>query len=333
MALVTFKKSYDFLVNQVIDGAGLGTHDFMKYQIWAIKNTLISYPNNPWVVLWSSDATSAGAADYWTDWTKVNFHSGTNPHSWVVLDSFGGGQLLIDCKSSASTREDIITIKWSNEGLFVGPGTVNVAPVATDEHVMLNTVNWRPYVYDGDILPTQLHGIHSTDGEIDHIILTFNGTPFLYWGKQTVQCSVPNYDLKNIFFARTNNSLSTSRLSYGVHSEQQYWACKKNSSGDATGIFNCGLTVMVGETTGNDLGQIVTGPNSPSGKYQFYPIGMMSLTAGFEGRHGQLFDQWFVPSSLKTGFTLEEDYDSPTYELAVFANMALPCDGSVPQVS
>lgn len=332
MSIVTLNKSYDFLVNQVIDGEGLDTHAFMRQPIWEIKNTLVSYPNNPWTVLWSSDATSAGATDYWVDATAVVFHSGTNPHSWVVLGSYAGGQLLIDCKSSASTREDIITIKWSNEGLFVGPGTVNVAPVAADEHVLLNAVQWRNYVYDGDILPVQLHGIHSTDGEIDHVILTFGGVPFLYWAKQTIQCRVTNYNLGNIFFAHTCDSVNTSRMGYGSHTDQQWWAGKKDYSGDGTGIFSCGLTNFVGSST-NELGSVLPGANTFSGYSPLYPIGMMSMSAGYEGRHGQLVDQWFTPSSFSTGFTFEEDKDNPTFELAVFGSMLLPWNGTPPVVS
>lgn len=331
MAVVTLQKSYDFNVNQVITGAGLDLHEFMRYTIWKIKDTLVNYANNPWVVSYSSDATSAGAADYWTDWTKVHFHSGTNAHSWVLLDSYAGGQLLIDCKSTASTREDYLTVKWSNEGLFVGPGTVNVAPVAVDEHVLLNVQQWRNYVYY--IKPIQLHGIHSTDGEIDHIILTADSVPFLYWGRQTVQGPVPNYTLNNIFFAITNDLSSTSRMSYAAHSEQQYWSCKKSASGDATGMFKCGLTVLVANTTGNDLGQVVTSANTMSGKSPLYPIGMMSMSAGFEGRHGYLVDQWFIPSATARGASYEEDPDSPTFEVVTFGDMAVPWNGTPPVVS
>lgn len=325
MAIVTFEKTYEFDVNHEI-GAGMGEAEFYGYVPWRIKDRLINWTNNPWTVALSSNASDVGADDYWDDWTDLHWNPAGVAHSWIVLSCSQGGQLLIDLKAT-STREDIIKVAWSCEGAYTEGTTLN-APTAYDEVALIDNDQWidsyGPYLI-------QMHLIHSTDGQIDHILLTQSGSSFFYWCHNTVQCPVANYSLNNVFFSTA--SKIGSRCSYSYHTDIQQWVGKASVTGDTAGMFRFGLTSLVMGVTGNNLGQIITGANSLSGKYVLYPIGIMSMTVGVEGRHGRLADQWFCPSTLATGTTLEEVPGSPTYELAVFANMVLPWNGTSPVVS
>jgi hypothetical protein len=177
------------------------------------------------------------------------------------------------------------------------------------------------------------HFIHATDGSADHMIICYNGVPFFYWAMCDVADRVDNYTLPGVAFGVSNSNVAASRMSYAIHTEQGYWGGKSNASGSAAGVFRFGLTNLVMGTTGNDLGQLVPGMNSIAQQYALYPVGIMSLTAGLEGRHGRLPDMWMAPSSLSTGDSIEEDPANPTYELVVFGNIILPWNGTVPVVA
>lgn len=333
MALVILEKTYEFAVNQVFTGSGQTEDEQKRYILWNCKDQMISWTNNPWTVVQSSGYTGswqAGYADYWTTWEAVLWNSTGNNHSWCVLESVGGGQLLLDC-NGASTRTDLMTVKWSPEGLF-GAGTTTTAPTAPDEGTCYSTgVAWLPSL---SVQTWQMHMIHSTDGEIDHVLWTYNGYNITGWIHQTASCPVANYTLNEVFCGIATNSLSANAMTFSRHMDQQYWQGKKEATGDGSGIFDFGLSSLVGYNGAwNDMAGLVSGPNGISGKYAMYPIGILSDSVGADGRHGELVDQWFVPTNLPTGATLEENPLSPTYEIAVFANMAFPWSGAVPVVS
>jgi hypothetical protein len=333
MAIVTFEKTYEFFVNHILDGSGQTEDDQSRDMIWHIKNQLISWTNYPWDVDQSCGYTGSwqvGYDDYWPDYSALLWNSTGNDHAWCVLNAPTGGQLLLDCNGS-STRTDLMTVKWSPEGLF-GAGTTTTAPTAVDEHTCYNQgSSWKN---TSSVLTFQLHMIHSTDGEIDHVMFTYNATPFLYWVRQTVEGRVDGYTLPVVFAGVISTNLANSAMTYSRHVEQTYWKGKKSASGDGTGIFTCGLThPITRDAPGDECGQIVTSANDISEAYVLYSIGIASFGAGLTGRHGYIVDQWMVPSALVTGSTLEEDPLLPTYELAVFANMALPWNGTVPVVS
>lgn len=334
MAILTFDKEYEFSVNEVLDGSGQTEDDQSRDMIFRIKDHLIGWTNHPWSVDQSSGYVSStwevGYADNWPDYSALLWNSSGNSHAWCVLNSPMYGQMLIDC-NGASTRTDLMTIKWSPESLF-GAGTAAYAPTASDEMTCFTTgVKWKPW---SAVATFQLHMIHATDGSGDHAFFTGNGVPFVYWGRHEVESPVDNYTLPEIFTAILTDSQTASAMTYSRHTEQLYWKGKRSASGDGTGIFTCGLTDAISRyATGEDCGQIVTGVNELSTTYMLYPLAVFSGSAGSLGRHGYVSDHWMVPSTLTTGTTIEQDPMSPTYEIAVFQNMALPWNGTVPVVS
>ncbi len=331
MAIVPFEKSYEFFVNHQF-GSGMTEMEQNAYVFWKIKDRLINWTQGAWSVHSSSDGSSnVGAADYWLDYTTDILWNETGlAHSWVVLERPDGAQLLIECRGP-TTRTDYITCKWSHEGLFTG-GSLTNPPSAADQQALLDRNQW----YDTAGPRTMyMHLIHATDGSIDHMLLTYNGAAFFYWCSQTVLSPVDNYTLHNVFFARENTGVTSYRTTYAMHTEAQYWAGKKSVTADSEGLFRFGLTTLIGNSAGtpNDMGALVPLANSISGKCVLYPIGIVSMSVGYEGRHGRFADHWMAPGSLATGTTIEENPLSPTYEIAVFPHMAIPWDGTVPVVS
>jgi hypothetical protein len=175
--------------------------------------------------------------------------------------------------------------------------------------------------------------IHSTDGEVDHIFVTYNGTPFLYWGAVTPTCPVAGYTLNNVFWARLNDDMGT-QTSLGRFVETPYWVGKIAASGDGTGLWTAQATALITGLSSSAYWFYNQSPtvNDFSNRYPMYPMGLYSETAGYEGRHCALPDMWLVKGP-STGDTLEADALSPTYEFAVFGNLALPWNGTLPEVA
>lgn len=328
MALVTFEKSYDFLVDQTYNTGATDEEQHARI-LFGIKDALLNF-TAAWSVLSSSDQVLAGASDYWTDWTKILWESGTAPHSWIVLESPGGGQLLIDCNYS-STRSDLLRVVWSPEGIFTG-GTINVAPTALDQEIMVNIADWMGGATT--VLQYQMHMIQSTDGENLLIFIYYNGVPVLNWIMLTVNDPVDNYTVNQIFFAAGNTSLTGWMGSVSRLFELELWSAKKDASGDATGLFKGTLTMPVTcpTTISTPLWakDVIANANAFSGRWQLWPIGFASDVAGAVGRHGRIVDLWVPPANLGQGDTIEADSSNPTYELAVLGPLVVPWTGIAP---
>ena len=332
MAMPTLEKTYEFFVNHNY-GGGMTDHEWSAYSFWKIKDRLVNWSSNPWTVVSSSNKSIAGAADYWLDYTTdVNWGNAGYTHSWIVLERPTGGQLLLDCKANASTREDYCALAWSNEGLFTGGSTTN-CPTAADEQYFIGSAttyfNWS----NGTAKASQLHMIHSTDGEIDHILMTYNGTAFLYWSAVTPICPVSDYTLLNLFWGRGNDTMAAIPTA-GNLLTTPYWRGKISASGDGTGKFTGQTTALITGYSSSAYWFINQSPtvNDFSNRYPMYPMALYSDTAGYEGRHCSFSDMWLV-KGLSTGDTLEENALSPTYEFAVFNELALPWNGTLPEVA
>ena len=78
-------------------------------------------------------------------------------------------------------------------------------------------------------------------------------------------------------------------------------------------------------------GQNNTLANDLSGEYAIYPMGLWSPTLNAVGRHGEVFDMWWIPTSLLTHSTMPLT-PSATREFMVQDDMLMVHDGSVPIV-
>jgi hypothetical protein len=112
---------------------------------------------------------------------------------------------------------------------------------------------------------------------------------------------------------------------------------KKEATGDAGVTFDPkfageGLKLPA-TTTVAPIGNLGFGRNVISGKFSMGSIWVVSESSSARGIKGRIPDVYFVPSVLPTGATLENDPYNPQRKWAVFGNIAVPWDGSLPLIA
>ena len=166
MALPSLEKTYEFLANQSFGGED-SINDHRK-GLLAIKDALISGSfTAPWTVAGSSDATTGGmdAVDRWSLFTDLSWgETDVVARSWIVFETTGGRQLLVECRGSGGTSVKYLKLRSYNSagGLFTG-GSSTARPTATDEQRHLNIEDWLAGQTTAQAY--KFHVIKSTDGE------------------------------------------------------------------------------------------------------------------------------------------------------------------------
>lgn len=343
MALPLLDKTWnkDLNVEERTGGVHAGTD--RRNVMLTIKNKLIGMAV-PWTVIGSSDGVTSNmtGTDTWTDVTKVSFGSSGDPDptantSWIVLqqaainakfqiliaptqiNSRGGGAALIRMSPTAG-------FGTANGGTDGGVGNQNV-PTATDE-IELNPANTGWLDNEVTNFPALqdfiLHFWQSSDGECTRIgCYNAVGSPF--------NCNF-------IFFEKPKNPIvewtdpviaswaaaGGSVLTFARFNDVDIWTRSNDPGGGEMRFYNtCEGSVSAMNP------QNLTGINQLSGDYEFYPMGLRSNTAGAQGRHGERFDIWWVPTGMVNGTTVPLT-PSPTKEFWVFDDMLLVGDGTDP---
>ncbi len=168
MSIPTLDKTWQFSVNN-------NRKPFGTASAWAanlvreIKDNLIGFSLNPWILEYSSDSVAAGSAgdnvDRWTEDSDVVFAAGD--HSWVVLKQSGilsNFQICWDLNAANSTDTTMVV---SPSAGFTG-GTISARPTATDEYVIGSATDWG--IGDGTRETFSYHMMMSTDGECTRVI-------------------------------------------------------------------------------------------------------------------------------------------------------------------
>ena len=159
MSYPTKELSWQYLVNVAVGGAeAVKTQNF----IWHLKNGLVTFGQNPWTVVSSSNTSSSGAADYWTSQgTIVN-------QAWIVLKSGNGSELLLQA-NTGGVGAGKGGMWFSPSGAFTG-GDTTTAPTATDQITIIDAQTaWGPWGESGDTTGW-LHILHDTTGKHTRVI-------------------------------------------------------------------------------------------------------------------------------------------------------------------
>src|SRR5678815_1345942 len=133
MALPTKVKTWQY-ANNTGGNSWLGTNTAdCAFSIVAMKDEMLAFGSNPWVVVGSSDGVTAGmdAVDRWVDYTNLPIYTG-GAMSWIVLgqpELSANAQLCIAFNSGTGTQATVI---WSPTAGFTG-GNTTTRPTATDE--------------------------------------------------------------------------------------------------------------------------------------------------------------------------------------------------------
>jgi len=315
MAIPSLEKNYEFDLNRHVGVVG-GQHNAYRECYFNMKQAWINWTAGAATVWGSSDKTnwSNTGTDYWVD--QYDLLTGS-PGSWIVLNMYGGGQLLMALGSSY----DHGYIQYSPAGLYTGGGATTL-PTAADAYTWSNNADWW---FDAGSTERdgRLHCIHSTDGDVELVFLADAGI---------IKCAM--------IFVRPQDPVS------GWTANHVAWCVSYSAGGRLTNAY-------LGQSTDNFEfrqggawrdGFLSTASmnreaitertelsiQSWTGKVPMSPCGFASIIAGAKGRHGRIPDLYYVHDTLSNGDTIEDNPSSPTREWCVFESLAVPWDGSVP---
>lgn len=324
MALPSLQKSWQFSTNNAYTAAATVKASYEQL-VYAIKVILTGFSTNPWTVVSSSNAVSAGAADYWTSASSVNFQN-SGSRSWIVLKQTGLGsnvQLLMTYHASQSpTTGEFFQFYLSPSVGFTG-GTVSANPTASDSF-LIQTNQYGTFSTPGAAFAFNMHGMQSTDGECSRIVWSSNSQTCggLVIDKMQspatgLACPVATYCPAG--HARTVNVWSNTTVYNGAN------VTLRNAALVTAGF----VTMHVGgsQVAANNSGVI----NQISNEYPLMPMGVYSQQVSSYGFHGFMVDMWngTTNAAATNGSTYPND---TTRQLVQFGNTVLPWDGSVPTI-
>jgi len=269
---------------------------------FAIKNSLVSFSSNPWIVISSSDSVTADSSDNWTVSTDLIWSFGN--HSWIVLEKpTTGSQLLLSLDRSTSST---FVASWSPGGLYTG-GSISVDPTATDQVTISSFSQWNGGLTS---YSSWVHVWHSSDGARTRIVVSNDSanTLRLFWILDEIEDPFPdnwnNPEVVMIYTSTTNaidrdilsNSPVNSTVAKGYDGTSSFdvYVYSQGYSSAGAGFDNWFLERPAG-TVGNEL------QSSPG--FPISPIGVLSDTTGTRGIHGVLTDLWFGHEDRANGST------------------------------
>lgn len=330
MATPTLQKSYEFAVNQIIN-TGVALDDHREFLL-AIKNSLIGFTNVPWTVAGSADGTigAMDAVDRWTTGTDIVWNNaGINTGSWIVFNTQAGRQILLFMGTTLSLYEYTGMTMWiSPGGLFTG-GTGNTRPTATDEYgIQTGNTPWLDGATGPSPLGYALHLIHSTDGEVTHVIGGRAGYTQFWLADIKLQNPVAGWSHPYVFRWEPGVDETTNRMTYAANRDAQIWHAITTALGGGTSFLGAASCEGWGSSS---VGQQFVSGNDFTGEWLFLPAGFASNSVAGMGRHGVLPDMWYGSAGLNTGDTLENNLSAPTRQFVQFSHIVLPWNGSIPR--
>jgi hypothetical protein len=339
MALPVLDKTWEIgIVELRTLGFGNSQQD-MREAMYQLKESLVTGGAAPWTVEYSCDGVTAGtpgdAVDRWGSRADVSFGSvgidGQSGISWIVLKQAGllaNFQLMIKCDSVDPTSATICEIYYSPNAGFTGGTTVDASgrPTATDEESLaLPNSGWlHGATFNNSVREFILYTFRSTDGQCTRIF-AWNVTEqrhCLHVQLDLAKNPIPEWTEPVIcgWTATTATTLHT----YGSYNDSQSLLKSSHPSSGAMQLYLTGEGYVASQG-----GQNHTLANDLNSEYAIYPMGVASLSLNAKGRHGEVFDMWWIPVSLVNYSTMPLT-PSATREFMVFDDMLLPHDGSVP---
>jgi len=322
------------------------SHQDNREMMYLLKEALVTGGTTPWTVEYSCDGTTAGVPgdgiDRWNSRADVSFgHStedGKTTTSWIVLKQTGllaNFQLMIRCDNNFADRGGKAEIYYSPNNGFTGGTTSDASPpTATDQIVLVvEAADWINNGTSSLMRDYRWHVYRSSDGACTRIFvydITLGRTdlqihleraknPVAEW-TQPVMCSW-----------HAESSVNTP--SYGNYNDVARLIAP-NPGGGTMDLYltSDGEVAAMGGQNMPYKNEIISGGwQNEVQFYDIYPMGVFSPTVGARGRHGEVFDMWWVPTGLTYGVTFPLT-PSPTREFMVHTNFLMVHDGSAPVV-
>lgn len=302
MALPAVTKVWDFSgINQRLkrQATGATTLNTFRQLLWKIKSTLVGWG---WTVRGSCNTAGVygmDGVDRWITSADLNWSSWSSPSGWIVLtkaNAAGAGKnldLMIWLDSPFGHTAGQV---WVSYSAFTG-GTTSARPTAAGEKQVLGTGSYAPWT-NISISATitdfncWFHAIQSTDNEVQRIFATYNGTILFNLSLEKAQNPVSAWTHPFV-------CAWTTEITYAAYNDvAAFWAYDANATAGWMSLYaaTAGAKSLAHGETG-----MATMSNSIDGAHFFGDIGLVSETTGKKGRHGQLYDWWFLPTAVLTG--------------------------------
>ncbi len=343
MGIPTLTKTWQLLVNQNPGFSSTYT-ELAQRVLWGIKERLIGVASNPWTVLGSSDAVSANLSgtDLWIDYADLVWSTGN--HSWIILKQAGIASNFQLCISLDRTDEDTIIMVYSPAAGFTG-GTISARPTATDEHVFANGVRWLGSS-SANFRSLPFHVFQSSDGECTRVVVCCANRVISLWMFEKPRNPPAGWTNPHlvVFSADPGGGAPPPNSARHLNLRDQNLASNANgftvlpNGPTNTQVFlSSEGSLAASGGPGGSMGKFNPEVNSISEEWEFYPIGIMSITAPNRGRLGEIADMWYCPEGL-----FGEDFnrngvlftDSEDGIVATFDSIVLPwIAGVIPKMA
>lgn len=272
-----------------------------------IKNKLIGFALNPWIVESCSDSSAVGNNDQVDRWSDIGdiVHAIGN-HSWIVLkDPITGIEFCFDANDSTQSMRDA-TLVWSPAVGFGASnggtdGTIALRPIATDEFELRDTTQWGPGETGFEASVT--HIWRSEDGECTRVAMMRDRSCRAYWDFSKAKDPISAWDPAVVCSVLRDTS---SRLTYGVMNDnntdafgQNIWSFRHAAVGN--GKFFIGTIGLLSSGVLENGGGRAGHAASPKFQHQMVPCILACNDATLQGLWGGMFDFYWGSTSVRTG--------------------------------
>lgn len=333
MALPTLERAYEFSVNWKHYATGNASTDAKQVGLHFVQQ-MCAWSSNPWTVVASSDASTAGwPGPGWQTTSDMVSYAPGNPHSWIVLESVGGQQICIDLSNQYS--QYLADIYFSPDGTFTG-GDINNAPLSGANYRTLSSAScWG--TSGSNSYTCRIHMIHATNGEFDAMFMTLDS------GESVTGCFVftkvldptAQFTLPWVAFwpsAWTGHSPDPKPV-YDDSTHGWGWASAWKGFRAAGGVDEINACVVNEGLNNLNVPARFWKVNTISGKAPMFPLILVGNDVTSYGVQGRIPDVFSVSKNTVTGATMEEDPLNPTCKWAVFGDYAFPWPGTNPRIN
>lgn len=322
MPLPTLEKTWQFAhVSNALSG---NRATDLKDVVFGVKNAVKAFGTNPLTCVGSSNSVSANMSgtDLIATLGDIVFASGSNPHSWIVLEMVSGAQICIDWNVAFI---DYLIILVSPAAGFSG-GSTTARPTAADEQLILSDSFQGQLGNDTSGGQVRSHVMLSTDGSCLRVINANNGAPGGFLLVDQAMSPVPGWTVPTVAAFQgwgINTNAGDSVLNVGS------WfavAGRFKSVGPIGSMPMFPSLECAGVGAYVPITQQLNGPNEISGEHTLQRMGLWhQVTVGQRGRHGHIADLWFTTQMLQNGDTIPNDSSK---QFVVFGDMVFSGDGT-----
>jgi len=320
-SLPALERSYDFETNWLHNETGNGVTD-RRYCALKLYQTLLGFAHNPWTLVASSNASTAGwPGPGWSSIADVN--SGTN-RSWFVMENIHGVQILYSMTTSTSNADIWICPDGSLSG-----GAINAEPTGN----AIQTATSYDWWSGTNTETVRLNFWHAQDGTFDFFtcLRTDNGQ-----NSWAVVLAAKVYDTPAEWtlpwVQAAPSQASSAAISYPTQDDgynydwldNTLWVGYKGPGGDTPFAGKLSADICNGVLPKD----MFNGPNQISGKWQFFPLAFIIETPGSYGIMGRMPDFYASPAALVNGDSIEEDPATPSWLWVVQGEFVFPWNGS-----